>query len=86
MSNTATPTASPTTPDYHFFASSVATWATTNDERDLRALLKLMDKEGYPYNLFLVPVPHTEHYAINFYQPQVEGAKHIGFFEKRGKR
>ena len=81
MNDTTTPT-----PDFHFFAASGVTWASTSDERDLRALLRLMDKEGYAYNLFLVPVPHTENYDINYYQPQVEGTQHLGFFEKRGKR
>jgi len=74
-----------TEPQQHFYASSVAQWATTNDKRDLRQLLKLMDKDGYPYNLFLVPVPHTESYSINFYQPQVEGTQWLGFFEGESK-
>ena len=74
-----------TEPQQHFYASSVAQWATTNDKRDLRQLLKLMDKDGYPYNLFLVPVPHTESYNINFYQPQVEGTQWLGFFEGKSK-
>jgi hypothetical protein len=45
-----------------------------------------MDKEGYTYNLFLVPLPHTTPYEINFYQPQVEGTQWLGTFEKKGKR
>lgn len=64
----------------HFFASSAATWAVTDDKRDLRALLKLMDKEGYTYNLFLVPVPHDTDYEIRMYQPQVEGTEWLGSF------
>ena len=71
----------------HFYASSVADWVTTNDTRDLRELLKMMDKFGYPYNLFLVPLPHTANYEIRRYQPQVEGTQWLGFFEtKRGKK
>lgn len=66
--------------NHHFYASSVAQWATTNDTRDLRALLKLMDKDGYGYNLFLVPVKHSEAYEINRYQPQVEGTQWLGYF------
>jgi hypothetical protein len=42
-----------------------------------------MDKEGYAYNLFLVPVPHTHQYEINLYQPQVEGSQWVGFFDKK---
>jgi hypothetical protein len=72
---------------FHFFAASVAQWATTNEERDLRQLLKLMDKDGYSYNLFLVPVPHDTDYDINWFQPQVEGTQWLGFFEtKKGKK
>ena len=71
----------------HFYASSVADWVTTNDTRDLRELLKMMDKFGYPYNLFLVPLPHTANYEIKMYQPQVEGAQWLGFFETtKGKK
>lgn len=71
----------------HFYASSVADWVTTNDTRDLRELLKMMDKFGYPYNLFLVPLPHTADYEIKMYQPQVEDTQWLGFFEtKKGKK
>ena len=67
----------------HFYASSVSQWVTTNETRDLRALLKMMDKDGFPYNLFLVPVPHDASYEIKRYQPQVEGTQWLGFFEKK---
>ena len=70
-------------PDNHFFASSIAQWATTTDERDLRDLIKLMDQDGYAYSLFLVPGPHDAEYSINFYQPQVEGTQWVGFFEPK---
>ena len=71
----------------HFYASSVADWVTTNDKRDLRELLKMMDGFGYPYNLFLVPVAHDANYEIKMYQPQVEGTKWLGYFEtKKGKK
>jgi hypothetical protein len=72
----------------HFYASSVAQWATTTDTRDLPALLELMDKDGYTYNLFSVPVPHTAEYEIKMYQPQVEGAEWLGTFTlpKKGRK
>ena len=71
----------------HFFASSVAQWATTNDKRDLRQLLQLMDKDGYDYNLFLVPGSHEMLYDIKMYQPQVADTQWLGFFEvKKGTR
>jgi hypothetical protein len=72
-------------PQQHFYASSVAKWATTNDKRDLRQLLRLMDKDGYAYNLFLVPLEHTASYEIRMYQPQVEGTQWLGFFTAKGK-
>lgn len=71
--------------NHHFYASSVAQWITTDNERDLRQLLKLMDKDGFSYNLFLVPVPHDTPYEIKMYQPQVEGAQWLGFFEVKEK-
>jgi len=45
-----------------------------------------MNAEGYSYNLFMVPVHHAVPYEINFYQPQVEGAIHLGTFEPKKKR
>jgi hypothetical protein len=71
-------------PDHsHFFASSVCTWITTNEKRDLRQLIKHMEKEGYPYNLFLVPVAHDAPYEIKTYQPQVDGTQWLGFYEQK---
>jgi hypothetical protein len=71
----------------HFFAASVYDWALSTPERDLPALMKLMEKLGHGYNLFLVPLPHDTPYDINFFQPQVEGAQWLGFFEvKKGKK
>ena len=75
--------------DQHFFAASVSQWATTNDERDLPALLDLMNEDGYTYNLFSVPVPHTDTYDINMFQPQVPGTEWLGTFtvpKKKGSR
>lgn len=71
---------------YHFYASSVADWVTTNETRDLRQLLKMMDKFGYPYNLFLVPVSHATNYDIKMFQPQVKGTQWLGFYEIKSKR
>lgn len=71
---------------FHFFAASSRTWANTNDTRDLPALIDLMNIEGYTYNLFMVPVHHAVPYDIKFFQPQVEGAIHLGTFEPKKKR
>ena len=71
----------------HFYASSVAAWVTTTPERDLRQLIKHMERDGFSYNLFLVPLPHTANYEIKMYQPQVEGTKWLGYFETtKGKK
>ncbi len=72
--------------DQHFFAASAATWATTNDERNLQQLLKLMDREQLAYNLYLVPVSHDTDYDINWFQPQVEGTQHLGTFTFKQRR
>jgi hypothetical protein len=72
----------------HFFAASVAQWATTTETRDLPALLDLMNKGRHSYNLFSVPVPHTTEYEINMFQPQVPGTEWLGTFTvpKKGSR
>jgi hypothetical protein len=72
----------------HFFAASAMQWATTTETRDLPALLDLMNKDGYTYNLFSVPVPHTDTYEINMFQPQVPGTEWLGTFTvpKKGRK
>jgi hypothetical protein len=74
--------------DHHFYASSVAQWATTNETRELPALLELMEKDGYTYNLFRVPGKHDAEYEIKMYQPQVKGAEWLGTFTvpKKGRK
>ena len=54
-------------------------------KRDLRQLLKLMGKDGYSYNLFLVPGSHEMLYDIKMYQPQVADTQWLGFFEVKEK-
>jgi hypothetical protein len=71
--------------EFHFFAASARTWMTTNDKVDLRQLLRNMDKEGYGYNLFLVPCKHDADYEINWYQPQVVGSVWLGTYSKQSK-
>jgi len=71
---------------FHFYAASVADWVTTNETRDLRKLLKLMDTFGYNYNLFLVPVTHDTPYEIRMFKPQVKGTQWLGFYEVKGKK
>jgi len=72
--------------NHHFFASSAATWITSTAERNLEALLAHMNKEGYAYNLFLVPLPQTAVYDIDWFQPQVAGTMWLGAFAPKAKR
>lgn len=69
----------------HFFAASTSQWIATTPDRPLPQVLRMMDKLGYGYNLFLVPLPHDATYDISFYQPQVEGTQWLGFFEGEKK-
>lgn len=64
----------------HFFAASICTWATTTPSRSLRDLLKLMDEDGYAYNLYMVPTAWDTDYDIKMFQPQVGGAVWLDFF------
>jgi hypothetical protein len=73
---------------HHFFASSSATWVTTDNTRTLQDVIKMMDKEKLAYNLYLVPCKHDTEYEINWFAPQVEGTMHLGTFtfKQGGKR
>ena len=65
---------------FHFYAASIAQWATTTDTRDLPALIELMNRDGFDFALWFVPGEHTSSYQIKMYQPQVEGAQYLGHF------
>jgi len=69
----------------HFFAASMTMWAQTTDKRTLPELIKLMEREGAGYNLFLVPVAYDKEYDISFFQPQVDGTQWLGYFEGKQK-
>jgi hypothetical protein len=45
-----------------------------------------MESEGNVYNLFYVPVPHDSSYQIRNYQPEVEGAIHLGIHYPKPKK
>jgi hypothetical protein len=72
---------------FHIYGSSVATWATTTDQRDLGALLKRLGADGLPFSLWYVPLPHNATYVIKRYAPDVEGAIFLGTIQpKQAKR
>ena len=66
--------------EFHFFASSVAEWATTTPHRTLPELIMFMEKSGYPYSLFMVPGAWDREYQIKWYAPDVGDAKYLGHF------
>jgi len=72
--------------EFHFFASSVADWIVTTDTRTLPDLIVWMDKAGYPYSLWMVPGHWDTNYRIEWYAPQVEGAKYLGHFKAPKER
>ena len=72
--------------EFHFYASTPFTWATTTDERDLPALMKIMDLDKVPYALWYLPVPSDTSYDIKRYAPQVEGALYLGTMGGKKKR
>lgn len=67
---------------HHFFASSFATWRTSGDIGDL---IQIMKKEGYPFNVWLVPGPEASNYTISMFTPQVEGIVWLTFYGKPPK-
>ena len=71
---------------FHFFASSIATWATTTKHRSLRDLLELMESEPYRYSLWKVPGDDDANYSIEHYAPKVEGAVWLGAFDVQEKK
>lgn len=54
----------------HFYASSFCTWMV---DRDPAELVRRMKTEGYPFTLWLVPLPLASGYEIFAYAPVVDG-------------
>jgi len=69
----------------HFYAACLTTWATTNEKRSLPELLRLMNREAFPYTLWFVPHPPETKYDIRMYAPQIEGAVPVGHYDPRGR-
>lgn len=58
-------------PVFHFYLSNVGEWRTG---KDLRTMMKEMDKQRLTYAVWYVPCAETEPYEIRWYRPQVAGA------------
>jgi hypothetical protein len=58
-------------PTFHILCVNGLGWRSGDDLHDL---MKAMDKERLPYWVWYVPGESTAAYAINFFQPQVEGS------------
>ena len=69
-------------PTFHFLCVNAFGWRSGDD---MHALMKAMDKEKHTYWVWYVPGESTARYAINFYQPQVEGTQWLGYFEIKEK-
>jgi hypothetical protein len=69
--------------DFHFFASSISTWITTTDERNLPNVIDFMNKEKRTYSLFMVPGAWDSNYEIRHYAPDVEGTILLGTFDPK---
>jgi hypothetical protein len=69
-------------PEFHYLLTNVFEWQSGTD---LHALMKRFDKHGYTYWVWYVPGEKDSQYAINFYQPQVEGAFVLAEVEKKVK-
>jgi hypothetical protein len=64
--------------DQHFFASTFYEWQVDDD---IAEIIRRMQRNGQPFNLWLVPEPITAAYEIRGYTPMVEGARYLGHFD-----
>lgn len=60
---------------FHIMGTSVAEWKTSED---IHEVIRFMDKGGFTYSLFYIPLPFDAEYEIKFYVPQVDGAIYLG--------
>jgi hypothetical protein len=64
---------------HHFFATSFCEWKV---DEDIREVIKYMEKQKYPYNLWMIPLEEKENYNIEDFTPQVEGRVYLGQYPK----
>ena len=71
----------------HFFASSVATWATGTDPEDVLKRLRASERGNtylsklLDHKLYFVPLPEGEDYDLVNYAPDVPGTLFLGTYK-----
>jgi hypothetical protein len=65
-------------PVFHFFGTSVAEFHV---DSDIKRLIKFMDKQGFEYGLWYVPVDINKAYEVMSYAPQVDGSVFLGKYQ-----
>lgn len=70
-------------PVFHFLMTSALTW---HSGTDLQKMMTFMNKEGYGYYIWFVPVGEDQDYEISFFQPQVKGSFVLGFIEPKKRK
>jgi hypothetical protein len=64
---------------HHFFATS---WCEWRADEDIRVVIKWMEKQKHPYNLWMIPLEYEAKYTIEDYTPQVDGRVYLGQYPK----
>lgn len=65
--------------NHHFFATSFCEWKA---DEDIREVIKYMEKQKNPYNLWMIPLEEKANYEIEDFTPQVEGRIYLGQYPK----
>ena len=66
--------------DFHIYGQNAYEYYCNED---IQEVIKWFEKQKMVYYLWYVPVPKDASYQIDFYQPQVEGAKYLGSFKNK---
>ena len=67
-------------PEFHFYASSFATWVTGTDPEALLKRIRKEDGNRLNHSLWYIPLPEDADYKIEMYAPMVEGAIRLGTY------
>lgn len=66
--------------DFHIYGQNIAEYYCNEN---ILEVIKWFEKQKLVYSLWYVPVPKDASYGIEFYQPQVDGAKYLGSFKNK---
>ena len=70
-------------PQFHFYGSNFMEWKTSTNLQEVINHFRTKENAKHNFSLWYVPLEDTISYAINWYEPQVDGRIYLGSYNKK---